>query len=77
MKFFLYIISVNNFSVNHILNSLSTNSTKWSNTLKKFLSVFECVLPFYGMGLKGVTNQNDMVLFSQKKSAVEKNYITF
>ena len=37
-----------------LINSLSTNPTKWSETLKPFVTVadelFECVWPFCGVG---------------------------
>ena len=36
------------------LNPLSANPTKWSNTLKQFVELFECVLTtLWGWRLKG------------------------
>ena len=40
------------FSFELLVNPSSANPTKWSNILKQFVgkSVFECVLPFPGVG---------------------------
>ena len=38
-----------------VMKELSTNPTKWSNTLKQFVGLFKCVWPFCGgMVLKGL-----------------------
>ena len=31
-------------------NPLTVNPTKWSDTLKQFFELFECVWPFCGVG---------------------------